>query len=239
MLSVTYIRSNLLGADSKALIEQRVVSVQTLSGTGALRLLFEFLHETYDLSKTVLFSKQSWYNHQDLSKSSGYTDVQTYTYFDPKKKNLHFANMMKDLESAPNGSILVLNVCGHNPTGVDPSREQWKRIGEIAVEKQFFCIFDMAYAGFLSGDPEEDAWSVRYFERLGIELGYAQSFSKNLGIYDERCGSLGIVCKNSRVVPNIDDHLNCIVRKAYLVPPNHGSKIVTRILKDQTLRKEW
>ena len=147
--------------------------------------------------------------------------------------------MMEDLKSAPAGTVVILHACAHNPTGIDPSDEQWVKIADVMAERNLFPFFDCAYQGFASGDLEKDARTVRSFVERGFELFCAQSFAKNFGLYNERAGNLVVVVKNPANIPNIKAQLTIIVRGNYSNPPNHGVRIVLRVLTDPALYQEW
>ena len=141
--------------------------------------------------------------------------------------------------NAPEGSIFLLHTCAHNPTGVDPTPDQWNEIADICMSKKLVPFFDTAYQGFASGDLVRDGYSVRMFASKGLELLAAQSFAKNMGLYGERIGSFIVVCKDAETVTHIQSQMKIIVRKMYSNPPMHGAKIVATILGDAELRAEW
>ena len=165
----------ILGKDSKALKEKRVSVVQSLSGTGALRIAAEFL-KMYNPDTVVYCSNPTWGNHFAIFGKAG-LETRKYRYL-TKKMTLDIDGLLEDLNGAPQGATFVLHTVAHNPSGVDPTQEQWKKIAEVAVAKNAICIFDTAYQGYASGDLEKDAWSVRYFaDELGLELMVTQSVS--------------------------------------------------------------
>lgn len=147
--------------------------------------------------------------------------------------------MIADLEAAPEGAVIVLHACAHNPTGIDPTQEQWKKIAEVVKTKKLFPYFDSAYQGFASGDPNRDAWAVRYFADAGLELFTAQSFSKNFGLYNERIGNLTIVQADASTSEAIMSQMSLEVRGLYSNPPALGARIVSLVLNDEKLREEW
>ncbi|KAL9057242.1 MAG: hypothetical protein Q9162_002446 [Coniocarpon cinnabarinum] len=227
----------ILGADSPAIKEKRATAVQSISGTGALRLGSAFLAKFYQKSQKwpVLLSSPTWANHGH--------PLQTYPYFDKKTKGLDFDGMIAALDSAPEGSIAVLHACAHNPTGVDPTREQWEQIAKTVRAKKHFPFFDCAYQGFASGDLDRDAWAVRYFIDQGFELCIAQSFAKNLGLYGERVGCFHFVTSPG---PNAQDtaarvasQLAIVQRSEISNPPAYGARIASTILNDWALFQEW
>lgn len=139
----------------------------------------------------------------------------------------------------PSKSIILLHACAHNPTGVDPSHEQWQELSKVVKEKQLFPFFDMAYQGFASGDTNRDAYAVRLFVKDGNNIALAQSFAKNMGLYGERVGAFTILCDNKEEASRVMSQLKILIRPMYSNPPVSGARIVTEILKDQKLRSQW
>jgi len=228
-----------LGADCKAITENRVCAIQGLSGTGTGRLAFEFAQRFHSV-KTAYVSNPTWGNHLKMLMHAGYDDVRKYRYYDPNTKGLDLTGMLSDLNEAPEGSLVVLHGCAHNPSGVDPSCEEWKQIAEVVERRKLMPILDVAYQGFVTGDPDTDAWAVRYFvEERGLEVVVFQSFAKNFGLYNERCGNLLFVCANSTIAMNVKSQLKAIVRPWYSNPPNHGARIVATVLNNEALLNEW
>lgn len=147
---------------------------------------------------------------------------------------------MEDIGNAPEGAVIVLHSCAHNPTGIDPTQEQWAKIADLMVEKKLFPFFDCAYQGFASGDLDKDAWSVRYFaDERNFELFCSQSFSKNFGLYNERCGNLTIVMSDPNSIANVKSQITLNIRANYSNPPAHGARVVDLVLKDGALFDEW
>jgi len=181
------------GDDCAALAEGRVTTVQSLSGTGALRLIADFLCSVYPDS-TVYLSDPTWSNHATIQKLAGIKSAK-YPYFDKETLGLDFEGMMGALMEMPPKSIVMLHACAHNPTGVDPTPEQWKAFSEVMLARGLIPIFDCAYQGYASGDLAKDAWAVRYFIDQGHECMIAQSYSKNFGLYNDRIGAVNVVCR--------------------------------------------
>ncbi|CAF2896710.1 unnamed protein product [Rotaria sp. Silwood2] len=147
---------------------------------------------------------------------------------------------MADLESAPEKSVIILHACSHNPTGCDPTHEQWKRISETCKSRQLIPFFDIAYQGLSSGDLDVDAWAIRYFvHEAKLELFVAQSFAKNFGLYNERIGHLVSVFKSCDIISKFRTQMATIIRRNYSNPPAHGAYIVATILTNPTLYNEW
>ncbi|XP_066920450.1 aspartate aminotransferase, cytoplasmic-like [Clytia hemisphaerica] len=227
-----------LGPDSKALVENRVAYVQTLSGTGAVRLALQFLNK-FHAGKSVYVPKPTWGNHKKIAIHAGFNDIKEYAYFDPNTKSLDINGAIRDLEAAVEGSIVIFHGCAQNPCGVDPSEDDWKAFGQVVVRRKLICVMDFAYQGFVSGDPDVDAFSLRHFESLGVELFFCQSFAKIFGLYNERIGNLGVVCNDSTLAMNVKSHLKAFIRPMYSNPPAHGARIVATILNNKALDSEW
>lgn len=165
------------GSNSKPLQEDRIAITQSISGTGALRIGGAFLQRHYPHSKTIYLPTPSWGNHTPTFRDSG-LEVKQYRYYNKETVGLDLEGLLADLRSAPEKSIILLHACAHNPTGVDPTEEQWKQIADVMREKEHFPFFDMAYQGFASGDTDRDAFAVRYFVEQGFEIALSQSFAK-------------------------------------------------------------
>ncbi|KAL4400178.1 aspartate transaminase Aat1 [Malassezia pachydermatis] len=226
------------GENSAPLKENRIAMTQSISGTGALRIAGEFLARHYAYSKTVYLPTPTWGNHIPIFKDSG-LEVKQYAYYDKNTVGLDFEGMLRDLREAPEQSIVLLHACAHNPTGVDPTQEQWKKISEVVKEKKHFPLFDMAYQGFASGDTDRDAFAVRHFVEQGHEIALCQSFAKNMGLYGERCGLFSLVTADEDVRARVDSQLKITVRPLYSNPPVHGARIAATILGDAQLYQQW
>ena len=227
----------IFGADSPAIQESRVTTVQCLSGTGSLRVGGEFLAKHYH-QRNIYLPKPTWGNHPKVFTLAGLT-VQTYRYYAPATRGLDFQGLMEDLGAAPSGSVILLHACAHNPTGVDPTAEQWEEIRKLIRSKALLPFFDSAYQGFASGSLDKDAQPVRSFVADGGELLVAQSYAKNMGLYGERVGALSIVCKSADVASKVESQLKLVIRPMYSNPPIHGATIVAAVLKDSDLFNEW
>ncbi|KAK3024271.1 hypothetical protein RJ639_043965 [Escallonia herrerae] len=227
----------IFGADSPAIQENRVTTVQCLSGTGSLRVGAEFLAKHYH-QRTIYIPMPTWGNHPKVFTLAGLS-VKTYRYYDPATRGLNFRGLLEDLGSAPSGAIVLLHACAHNPTGVDPTLGQWAQIKLLMRSKGLLPFFDSAYQGFASGNLDEDAQSVRMFVADGGECLVAQSYAKNMGLYGERVGALSIVCKTADVASRVESQLKLVIRPMYSNPPIHGASIVATILKDRNMFHDW
>ncbi|DBA88905.1 hypothetical protein WJX79_000402 [Trebouxia sp. C0005] len=225
------------GADSKALQEGRAATVQSLSGTGSLRVGAEFLALHYPL-KLIYIPSPTWANHNKIFPLAG-IQIRNYRYYKPSTRGLDFEGMCEDLSSAPVGSVVLLHACAHNPTGVDPTPEQWQGILKVVQERRLLPFFDSAYQGFASGDLERDATAVRMFTDAGVELILSQSYAKNMGLYGERIGSLTVITSDPKTTKKVDSQLKSVIRPMYSNPPRHGAAIVTAILSDPELYSQW
>ncbi len=226
------------GNGNPVLADKKVAIVQSLSGTGALRLGGEFLARFYPGNKTILLPAPTWGNHGAIFKDSRLA-VGSYRYFDAKTNGLDLNGMLQDLKASPQGSVVLLHACAHNPTGVDPTPEQWSEIAAVCRERGLFPFFDMAYQGFASGKPDQDADAVRAFVAAGHSILLAQSYAKNFGLYGERVGALSVVCADAREAEAVASQLKIIVRPMYSNPPVHGARLVSTILQSPDLTQLW
>ena len=230
------VQALLLGEDHEIIRSERAVTVQSPGGTGALRIAGDFISRHFP-SARLWISQPSWANHPKIFQSAG-IEVQTYPYFDSYNNGLDFSSMIENLATVPAGDVVLLHGCCHNPTGVDPTADQWEEIADIAHRAGWLPLVDFAYQGFGDG-IEEDAAGLRALCRPGQELLVASSFSKNFGLYQERIGALTLVGQNSEAAARGLSHLKIAVRTSYSNPPAHGSAIVAEILADVSLRTRW
>ncbi|UZJ53358.1 hypothetical protein CBS101457_002678 [Exobasidium rhododendri] len=226
------------GKDSAPIKEGRIAITQSISGTGALRIGGAFLERHYPFSKSIYLPTPTWGNHIPIFKDSG-LEVKQYKYYNKETVGLDLKGMLDDIKAAPNKSIILLHACAHNPTGVDPTKDDWKQISDVMKEKEHFAFFDMAYQGFASGDTDKDAYAVRYFVEQGHQIVLSQSFAKNMGLYGERVGAFSVVCADAEEKARVDSQIKIIVRPMYSNPPVHGARIAGSILADAGLYKEW
>jgi len=232
----------LLGVSSTAVVNKRSAGVQCLSGTGALCVGAKFLKLHYNARNPqteVYISDTSQFKYHHIFKNAGFESIKTYRYWNNHKKVLNFEGMISDLTKAKKFSIVVLQACAHNPTGIDPTLDQWKEIAKVCKQRYLFPFFDCANHGFASGEPDLDAWSVRYFVHEGFELFASQSFSKNFGLYNERVGNLTVVFQSPLVMSKALSQIEKVIRTLYSNPPNHGAQIVSTILNDHNFKQEW
>ncbi|CAK4679299.1 unnamed protein product [Aphanomyces euteiches] len=226
------------GDDSQALKDGRVVGVQTISGTGGCRLAGEFFSRFLGKGTSIYLPNPTWGNHIPIMKDAG-LEVKRYAYFEPASRGLDFSGLLSDLKGAPSKSVFLLHACAHNPTGVDPSPEQWKEISAVMKEKEHVVFFDCAYQGFASGDADRDAAALRQFVEDGHNVVLSQSYAKNFGLYGERVGALSIVCKDAEEAARCESQLKILIRPMYSNPPIHGALLVSTILGDAALKRQW
>lgn len=229
----------LVFGDSDAVKEGRVASVQALSGTGALRVASEFVktHMAPNMHE-IWVSDPTWGNHNTIFARAGLT-VKTYPYYKAETKSLDFEGMMGALQGATEGAMVLLHACAHNPTGVDPTEEQWKKIMEVMKSKKLFPLMDSAYQGYASGSLDKDAFAIRLFLAEGFEMMMCQSFAKNLGLYGERIGMLHVVCSAAETAKAVLSQLKLVIRPMYSSPPKHGAELVIKILASEDRFKAW
>jgi len=233
----TLCQKMIFGADSKLVKDGVVATVQTLSGTGALRLGAEFM-KRYAPGTAVYVSSPTWGTHTSIMQHAE-VPCKSYRYWDGENRNLNLAGMLEDIEAAPEGSVIMLHAAAHNPTGVDPTQEQWDTIMEVCKRKKHTCWFDNAYQGYATGCLDKDGYATRNFAENGIPLFVSQSFAKNFGLYGERAGTFSITCGSSDIVTNVLSQLDVIIRNLYSNPPKHGANIVKLVLSTPELEKEW
>lgn len=219
----------IFGWNSPWVGDERVATVQTLSGTGALRVIGDFLAKFKPGAMYV--SNPTWGNHGSVFAASG-IQIRQYRYFDKKTKGLDINGMIEDLEAATAGSVVLLHTCAHNPTGVDPTEAQWQQIADVCKRRQLYPFFDTAYQGFTSGSLDKDAYGLRLFLSQGFEMVIAQSFAKIMGLYGERTGCLHFVCADKTTAQRVMSQVKICVRTNYSSPPKHGARIAAAILND-------
>ncbi|KWR85141.1 amino acid aminotransferase [Cupriavidus sp. IDO] len=230
------VQALVFGEDSPARAEGRVATLQTLGGSGALRVGADFLKRYYPEAQ-VWISDPSWENHRVVFERAGFT-VNTYPYYDEATGGLKFDAMMDALRVIPKRSIVLLHACCHNPTGVDLDKDQWRRLIALLKANELLPFVDMAYQGFGAG-LEDDAFAVRELVAQGVPFLVANSFSKNFSLYGERCGGLSVVCNNATEAANVLGQLTGAVRANYSNPPTHGARVVAKVLTTPELRTLW
>ena len=226
----------LFGANSDIVKNNRARTAQSLGGTGALRIAAEFVKRQTN-SQNVWISTPTWPNHNAIFKAVG-INIREYRYYDAEHKALDWDNLIADLSQAGEGDVVLLHGCCHNPTGIDPTPEQWDKLAEMSAQKGWLPLFDFAYQGFAHG-LEEDAYGLRAFAKNHKELLVASSFSKNFGLYNERVGAFTVVAENSDIAATALTQVKVIIRTLYSNPSSHGANTVALVLNDAKLRQDW
>lgn len=226
----------LLGEDSPIIAQGRAVTVETIGGTGALKIGADFLKKLTPDSK-VYVSNPSWQNHEAIFQDAGFT-VEAYPYYSADIHGLDFATMKSHLEQVDARSIIVLHACCHNPTGIDPTLEQWQEILDIVKARDLIPFLDIAYQGFGAG-LQEDAQVVRLFAEAGVEILVSSSFSKSFSLYGERVGALTLTTENHELAEKVLSQVRTVIRTSYSNPPTHGATIVAAVLNSPELFSMW
>jgi aromatic-amino-acid transaminase len=224
------------GAAHEAVASGRIATLQTLGGSGGLKVGGDFLKRYFPESQ-VWVSDPTWENHRAMFEGAGFK-VNTYPYYDPATGGLRFDAMLETIRGLPKHSIVLMHASCHNPTGVDLTQEQWKRIIPVIAERELIPYVDMAYQGFGDG-VDDDAFAVRALADAGVRFFCSNSFSKSFSLYGERCGGLSVVCKDKEEADRVLGQLKSAVRANYSSPPTHGARIVTQVLETPELRAKW
>lgn len=222
-------------------LSTRLASIQSLGGTGACRLACDFIAKFVGSNGTVYLPNPTWGNHKAIVSASGLA-AKDYRYIDTRNAQtpvLDFAGLTADLGEAPSGSAVLLHLCAHNPTGVDPSPDQWVKIAQLCKDRNLIPFFDNAYQGFASGNLSADAAPLRAFIRLGLNPFIACSFSKNMGLYGERVGVLHIVTPDAASASAALSQIKIIARGTYSNPPQFGAQVAHLVMTDPNLRNIW
>ncbi|WRT63129.1 uncharacterized protein IL334_000032 [Kwoniella shivajii] len=215
-----------------------IASLQTVGGTGAVHMGALILKLFSDRPSTVFISDPTWVNHHDVFQHAGWR-TESYRYYDSVNKSLDFGSFVQSLRTAPSRSIYVLHAVGHNPTGCDPSLEQWRALAQLFKEKDHFAFFDCAYQGFVSGNLEQDRQAVELFASHGIAMCVAQSLSKNAGMYGERLGALHVFCGTVSSTKLVKQQLKVLTRREISCAPKYGADLVSTVCSDPKLRAMW
>ncbi len=231
-----HVQELVLGRESAAIAEGRAVTIQTLGGTGALRVGAELLSR-FVPGRTVWLSTPSWENHRALFEAAGHT-VNQYPSYDPRSHDLDFPEMAGRIGQLPERSVVLLHACCHNPSGVDPTRDQWLKLRDIVAERQLVPFFDFAYQGLGDG-LDADAFAVRAFVEAGIPCLIANSFSKSFSMYRERVGGLTVVTTSQEEATRVLSQLKRVVRASVSNPPSFGAQAIALVLDDPDLSALW
>jgi aspartate/tyrosine/aromatic aminotransferase len=226
----------MFGAGSEVETSGRAATSHTPGGTGALRVAADFIHQQMPRA-TVWLTQPTWPNHPQIFAAAG-VPTKSFPYFDAKTNSLAFEEAITAIEKMPAGDVIMLHGCCHNPTGIDPTPEQWQKLADVIYGRDLLPMLDFAYQGFADG-IQEDAAGLKAFCRPGAELIVCSSFSKNFGLYCERVGALTIVAKDAAAAKTVQSQVNVCIRSNYSNPPAHGAELVTTVLGDAELRKLW
>lgn len=229
-------KSLVFGKESDVLSEQRIATVQTIGGTGATKLGADFLKRHFP-DATVWVSDPTWEGHRYIFETAGFP-VKSYPYFNKTTGELCFQEMVDALWLIPSGSVVVLQGCCHNPTGVDLLESHWKEVARILQQRNLIAFVDLAMQG-LGVALQEDAEGLRHIASTQVSLLIAQSYSKNFSLNGERCGTLSVVCARPEDVMTIERQLSLIVRANYGSPPAHGANVISTVLSSPHFRSSW
>ncbi|MBC3863678.1 aspartate/tyrosine/aromatic aminotransferase [Undibacterium jejuense] len=232
----TAVQELLFGKDSVAVKAGRVVTMQMVGSSGGLKIGGDFIKRYFPAS-TMLVSDPTWDNHRAVFEGCGIT-VKTYPYYDAATGGLRFDAMLEALKSAEKHSVVLLHACCHNPTGVDLTKAQWQALVPVLKERELIAFLDLAYQGYGDG-IEEDAYAIRLLADQGLSFLVANSFSKSMSLYGERCGALSVVCPDAAQAVNVLGQMKATIRRNYSNPPMHGGQLVARVLSDPELRPMW
>lgn len=224
------------GADHEIVTSGRSATAQCPGGTGALRVAAEFVSKNLP-SSSIWVSVPTWPNHPKVFAAGG-LNVQQYAWFDPDSHGVNIDAVLAAIGEIPAGDVICLHACCHNPTGADPSTEQWKQIADAVYDRGLLPLLDFAYLGFGTGLSEDTA-ALREFSRSGAEFIVASSFSKNFGLYRERVGALTVVTDSAATAKTVASQIKTTIRTNYSNPPSHGGAIVEVILSNADLRSQW
>ena len=226
----------IFGKDNEIVRSKRACTVQTLDGTGALKLGIDLMHLACGVNLGAA-SQPTWTNHYDLLRLSGCT-VTSYRYYDGVTNSVDFYAMAVDLKALPENTLVILHACCHNPTGYDLTLDQWKEVIEICRSHHLIPFLDMTYQGFKQG-LEEDAQTIRLFAGSGLDILAASSYSKSFNLYGERIGALTVVTHSEDQARRVTSHLKTCARAIYSNPPTFGGRIVERVLADPEKFTHW
>ncbi len=230
------VKSLVFGADSEPVKSGRVATAQGIGGTGGLKIGADFLKKVSPNAK-VLISDPSWENHRALFTQAGFV-VESYPYYDAAKRGVNFEAMLAALNSAEEGTIVVLHACCHNPTGYDITAAQWDQVIAAVKTRNLTPFLDMAYQGFGHGITEDGA-VVGKFVAAGLSFFVSTSFSKSFSLYGERVGALSVLCQSKEEADRVLSQLKLVIRTNYSNPQIHGGMVVATVLNTPALRAQW
>lgn len=216
--------------------DERLVTLQTPGGSGSLRVAAGIILRARE-GATVWASEPTWANHVPLLGGAGLT-LKSYPYYDTDKHVIRIDAMLDALRAVPKGDVVLLHACCHNPSGLDPSEDEWRAITDVVVERELVPFIDSAYQGFARG-IDEDSFAIRHMAGRVGEMIVCVSCSKNFGLYRDRVGTMSLLASDTATRDTLASNANNLVRTLYSVPPDHGAAVVTMILQDGALCAEW
>ncbi len=232
----TAVQQLLWGAQHEAVQAGRIATIQTIGGSGALKIGGDLL-KRYFPNVDVWVSNPTWDNHRAMFEGAGFT-VHDYPYYDAETGGVKFDDMIACFSQLPAKTIVLLHPCCHNPTGVDLDQDQWRKVIEVVKARDLLPFMDIAYQGF--GDSlDDDAFAIRAMTEAGVSFVVSNSFSKNLSFYGERCGGLSVVCGTAEEAGRVLGQMKATVRRNYSSPPTHGGQVTAIVMNDAALRAEW
>jgi aromatic-amino-acid transaminase len=232
----TAVQQLLWGAQHEAVQAGRIATIQTIGGSGALKIGGDLL-KRYFPSVDVWVSNPTWDNHRAMFEGAGFA-VHDYPYYDAETGGVKFDDMIACFSQLPAKTIVLLHPCCHNPTGVDLDQDQWRKVIEVVRARDLLPFMDIAYQGF--GDSlDDDAFAIRAMTEAGVSFVVSNSFSKNLSFYGERCGGLSVVCGTAEEAGRVLGQMKATVRRNYSSPPTHGGQVTAIVMNDAALRTEW
>ena len=226
----------LFGEGHEIITQKRAATAQCPGGTGALRVVGDYLHTVHPDAK-IWLSNPTWANHNTIFAAAGVT-CEKYEYRDPESNGLNFDAMCASIKAIPKGDVILLHGCCHNPTGIDPTPEQWAIIGDILAQRGILPLVDFAYQGLAVGIEEDRAGLLELAKKVK-QMFICSSFSKNFGLYRERTGALTLVADNTEQAATVMSQVKLRIRYNYSNPPSHGGQIVATVLSDSELRARW
>ncbi len=232
----TAVKNLVFGAESEPVKSGRIATIQALGGTGGLKVGADFLKKLNPKAK-LLISDPSWENHRALFTQAGFT-VETYPYYNAAKRGIDFDGMLTALNLAPEGTVILLHACCHNPTGYDLTPAQWDQVIAAVKARKLVPFLDMAYQGFGSGIVEDGA-VIGKFVAAGLDFFVSTSFSKSFSLYGERVGALSVLCHDKEEAGRVLSQLKIVIRANYSNPPTHGGQVVANVLNTPELRALW
>jgi len=226
----------LFGEGHEIITSKRAATAQCPGGTGALRVVGDYLHLLHP-EASLWLSDPTWANHNTIFTAAG-LECKQYAYRDPENNGLDFNAMCESIKTIPKGDVILLHGCCHNPTGIDPTPEQWSIIGDLLAEQGVTPLVDFAYQGLANGIEDDRAGLLELVKKVK-QMFVCSSFSKNFGLYRERTGALTVVADDAKQAATVMSQVKLRIRYNYSNPPSHGGQIVAVVLGDKDLEAQW